>query len=66
MSIIRVDIESNKPDLDALVETANAKIGELQAILTEISAFQVTFTVTEVPTSEPAPTAEPELPVATE
>lgn len=61
MATISIDVESNKADLDTLVESANAKIGELQAILSQISAFQLQFTVTEVPQAQaelPAPAAD--------
>lgn len=56
MAEITIDVESNKLDLDTLVTDANAKISELQAILTQITAFQLTFSVTEVPPTTVAET----------
>lgn len=57
MAAISIDVESNQADLNTLVNSANAKIGELQAILSQITAFQLAFTVNELPATPPADAA---------
>lgn len=49
MANITIDVESNKADLDALVSQLDTALANVATITSQITSFQLTFTVTEVP-----------------
>lgn len=60
MSLIQIDVESNKSDLDALVAELETALQTVTDVTAKITAFQLTFSVTEVPETGS------EVPVVTE
>lgn len=54
MPTIQIDVESNKADLDTLVVQLNEAVANVAAITAQITAFQLSFTVTELPETPPA------------
>lgn len=60
MSLIQIDVESNKSDLDSLVAELETALQTVTDVTAKITAFQLTFSVTEVPETGP------EAPVVTE